>query len=297
MFDFRLKVFDTVARRLNFTKAAEELYITQPAVTKHIKELESYFKLPLFERNGNKVALTPAGQLLQKHTESLLELSRQLEYEISRLNESHKGRLNLGASTTIAQYVLPPILAKFRRIYKDVQLNMLNANTEQIEQALLRREIDLGIIEGESRRREIHYTPFTTDEIVLVSSIKNQLAKKEEIKVEDLKTIPLLMREPGSGTLEVVTHALKKFGMKLSGLNVEMYLASSEAIKTYLMHSECMAFISKHAVLKEVETNCLKIITIKKLTIHRKFFFITPQGPEAELPGVFMRFALQNYKR
>ncbi|NTV47101.1 MAG: LysR family transcriptional regulator [Chlorobiales bacterium] len=296
MFDFRLKVFDTVARRLSFTKAAEELFITQPAVTKHIKELENHFKLSLFERNGNKVSLTPGGQLLLKHTESLLEISRQLEFELNLLNESHKGRLKLGASTTIAQYVLPPLLAKFHRMYKDVQLHMLNANTEQVEQALLRKEIDLGVIEGDSKRREIHYTPFATDEIILVSSTKNPLAKKDEIRAEELKMIPLLLREPGSGTLEVVSHALKTLGIKLSDLNVEMYLASSEAIKTYLMHSDCMAFISKHAVLKEVETNCLKVITIKKLSIHRQFFFITPQGPKAGLPGVFMRFAIQNYK-
>ena len=295
MFDFRLKVFDTVARRLSFTKAADELYITQPAVTKHIKQLENHFKLPLFERKGNTVSLTTAGQLLLKHTESLQEISRRLEYEINLLNESHKGSLKLGASTTVFQYVLPPLLARFNSSYKDVHLQMLHANTEHIEQALLRKEIELGVIEGDSKRRDIHYTPFARDEIVLVSSAKNPLAKKDEIRIDELRTIPLLLREPGSGTLEVVINALQKADIKVSGLNVEMYLGSSEAIKSYLLHSSCMAFISRHAVLKEVESGCLKILSIKRFSIPRQFFFITPPGPEGGLSVVFMRFALLNY--
>jgi DNA-binding transcriptional LysR family regulator len=295
MFDFRLKVFDTVARRLSFTKAADELYITQPAVTKHIKQLENHFKLPLFERKGNTVSLTTAGQLLLKHTESLQEISRRLEYEINLLHESHKGSLKLGASTTVFQYVLPPILARFKNGYKDVQLQLLHANTENIEQALLRKEIELGVIEGDSKRREIHYTPFARDEIVLVSSAKNPLAKKDEIRIDELPLIPLLLREPGSGTLEVVINALQKADIKVSGLNVEMYLGSSEAIKSYLLHSNCMAFISRHAVLKEVESGCLKILAIKRFFIPRQFFFITPPGPEGGLSGLFMKFALLNY--
>lgn len=292
MFDYRLKVFYTVARRLSFTKAADELCISQPAVTKHIKQLESHFKLLLFERTGNAVSLTTAGQLLVKHTESLQEITRQLEYEINLLHESHKGCLNLGASTTIFQYVLPPLLARFHGAYRDVQLHMLHANTEQIEQALLRKEIELGVIEGDSRRRDIFYTPFARDEIVLVSSAKNPLAKKEEIRKEELCTISLLLREPGSGTLEVITHALKESGIRLSDLKVEMYLGSSEAIKSYLMHSNAMAFLSRHAVLQETESGVLKIITIRKLPINRHFFFITPPGPQSGMGEVFMRFAL-----
>ena len=295
MFDFRLKVFDTVARRLSFTKAADELFITQPAVTKHIKQLENYFKLPLFERKGNTVTLTNAGELLLKHTESLQEISRRLEFEISLLKESHKGCLRLGASTTVFQYVLPPILARFKKSYKDVQLQMLHANTEHIEQALLRKEIELGVIEGDSKRRDIHYTPFARDEIVLVSSAKNPLAKKDEIRLDELPSIPLLLREPGSGTLEVVLNALQKADIKVSGLNVEMYLGSSEAIKSYLLHSTCMAFISRHAVLKEVDSGCLKIVAIKRFSVPRQFFFITHPGPEGGLTALFMRFALLNY--
>lgn len=295
MFDYRLKVFDAVARRLSFTKAAEELCISQPAVTKHIKELEKQFRMQLFERKGNGVALTEGGLLILKHTGLLREITRQLEYEIHRLHDAHQGLLKLGASTTVAQYVLPPLLAKFHRVYHDVNLQMLTANTEQVEQALIGNKIELGIIEGDSKRKDIIYTPLADDDIVLVSGAKNPRAKKEEIRIEDLVAIPLLLREPGSGTLEVITHALKSSNLRIADLAVEMYLGSSEAIKSYLLHSQCMAFISRHAIMHEVANGLLKVVTIRKFSIRRRFFFITLEGQIGGLPEVFMRFASDHY--
>lgn len=295
MFDFRLKVFYTVAKRLNFTKAAEELLISQPAVTKHIKELENQFNLALFDRRGNKVLLSPAGEVLLKHTEAMQEIYRQLEFDLNRLNQTFKGVLHVGSSTSITQYILPPLLARFHSLHKEVKVELVNGNTEQIEQALIHKEIEMGVIEGKSKRREIHYTPFLKDEIVLVCSNKNRLAKKEEIKPDELKKIPLLLREPGSGTLEVIADTLKQKGIRLSDLYIEMQLGSTEAIKSYLQHSDCMAFLSLHAILKELENGTLKIIEVKKMPINRNFYFITPQGPEGGLPALLIRFLIQNH--
>lgn len=295
MFDFRLKVFYTVAKRLNFTKAAEELLISQPAVTTHIKELESKFKLALFERRGNKVLLSPAGKILLNHTESLQEIYRQIEFDLSQLNHSLKGVLHVGSSTSITLYVLPPLLARFHQLHQEIRVELLNGNTEQIEQALLDKKIEVGVIEGKSKRREIHYTPFLKDEIVLVCSSKNPLAKKEEIKPEELKNLSFLLREPGSGTLEVITDALKQKGMRLADLHVEMQLGSTEAIKSYLQHSGCVAFLSLHAIRNELENGTIKILAIKKFMIHRNFYFITPQGQEGGLPALLIRFLIQNH--
>lgn len=295
MLDYRLTVFDAVARRRSFTKAAEELCITQPAVTRHIKELEKQFRARLFERQGNRIALTGAGLVMQRHVMSMQELSRQLEQEIDLLNETRRGSLKLGASTTIAQYVLPPVLAKFHKASRDVRLTLLNANTEQIEQSLLAGEIELGLIEGDSRRREIRYIPFAIDEIVLVSGAANAKASKSRIGLEKLRSLPLIMREAGSGTLEVLTHELKNRNMKLSDLSIEMSLGSTEAIKSYLMHSDCMAFISRHAVACEIESGILKIIEIEDFAIHRQFSFIVLQGSVGGLADYFMRFAGRQY--
>ena len=297
MFDFRLKVFYTVARRLNFTKAAEELLISQPAVTKHIKELENQFNLAFFDRRGNKVSLSPAGEVLLKHTEEIQNIYRQLEFELNQLNHAMKGVLHVGSSTSLTQYILPSLLARFHKIHQEVKVELLSGNSEQIEQALLDKRIEVGVIEGKSKRREIQYTPFLKDEIVLVCSSRNPLVKKEEIKPEELKQIPLLLREPGSGTLEVTADALKQQGIRLSDLKVEMQLGSTEAIKSYLQHSECMAFLSLHAILKELETGELKIIEIRKLPIHRDFHFITPQGQGGGLPALLIDFLIRNHSR
>ena len=295
MFNFRLKVFYTVARRLNFTKAAEELLISQPAVTKHIKELESQFNLALFDRKGNKVVLSPAGEVLLKHAEDIQKIYRQIEFDLNQFNETLKGTLHVGSSTSITQYILPPLLARFHNMYQDIKIQLLNGNSEQIEQALLNKSIEIGIIESKSKRREIQYTPFLKDEIVLVCSSKNNLVKKDEIRPEDLKNIQLLLREPGSGTLEVIVDALKQKGIRLSDLKVEMQLGSTEAIKSYLQHSDCMAFVSLHAIYKELQSGALKIIEIKKMPIHRNFYFITPQGPEGGLSALLIQFLTRNH--
>lgn len=290
MFDFRLKVFQTVAKRLNFTKAAAELYITQPAVTKHIHELEQYFKTKLFERKGSQIKLTPAGEILLQHTEQIFSVYRSLEFEMSNFSQKYKGKLRLGASTTVAQYVLPPALAAFHQKFPEVQITLTTNNTEQIESALKNNEIDLGVIEGRSRNTSIKYSEFIKDEIVLIASNKNPFAKKGTIQPQDLKNIPLLLREPGSGTLEVIAHSLKSFGIKIRDLKIEMQLASTESMKSYLLHSDCMAFVSVHSVLNELKQNEFRIIDIKGPDIERYFYFIQLHGQTESLPEVFINF-------
>jgi len=270
------------------------LFITQPAVTKHIHELESYFKLKLFERNGNKVALTIAGNTLLLQVDRLLDLYRGMEMEMAGLTLKQKGRLRIGASTTVAQYVIPRILGAFRQKYPDIQVSLRSDNTEEIEQALLEGKIDFGIIEGRAHHKAIGYQPFAKDEIVLVSSLLHPLANKKQLRPEELKKIPLLLREPGSGTLEVIHHALKKAGLKPSDLKVEMQLNSTESIKSYLLYSPCMAFVSIHAVQSEIDRGELRRIELKGMKIERPFFIISAQGDAAPLPKLFMRFAFQD---
>jgi len=291
MFDFRLQVFHTVAKRLNFTKAAGELYITQPAVTKHIHEIENHFKVKLFERNGTKIKLTPAGEILLQHTDQLFTIYRNLEFEMNNLAQRHSGKLRIGASTTVAQYVLPPVLAAFHKKFKDIKITLTINNTEQIEQALQNKNIDLGIIEGQSKNTLFKYTEFIKDELVLVASTNHPLAKKQTIKPEELLKIPLLLREPGSGTLEVIAHALKPLGIKIAQLQNEMQLGSTESIKLYLLNSDCMAFLSIHSILKELQNKECCIIDVKGLTIERHFYFIQQHGQAEALPDLFMKFA------
>ena len=293
MFDFRLKVFHTVAKRLSFTKAAADLFITQPAVTKHIQELEQYFKVQLFERQGNQIRLTEQGKVMLHHVEQVLSIYRAMEFDLHSFSHEHKGVLHLGASTTISQYVIPSALADFHKKYKDVNVKLLNGNTEQIEHALTKNDIDLGIIEGKSKNKGIKYTAFLKDEIVLVSNINHPMAKKASITPAELKNIPLLLREAGSGTLDVIAHALKSCGLSLSKLNIEMELGSTEAIKTYLRNSNCMAFLSVHSIFTELSNKVFRIVDIKGLNIERSFYFIERQGASEQLANLFMNFVKQ----
>nr|WP_315182647.1 LysR substrate-binding domain-containing protein [uncultured Flavobacterium sp.] len=287
--DFRLKVFYTVANRLSFTKAATELFITQPAVSKHIQELEEQYKIKLFDRNGSKISLTTGGEILLKHTQNVYEIYREIDFDMSTLINERQGLLRLGASTTISQYIIPPILARFHQKLQDVKVNLLNGNTEQIEKALLNKEIEIGIVEGQSKNQSIRYTEFLKDELVLVCNSKNTLVNQSEVSQEDLKTMRFLMREQGSGTLEVIEYALKPFEIKLSQLNIEMQLGSTESIKSYLMNSDCVAFISIHAIEKELKNKELTILDVKDLIIERYFYIITLQGKTDSLSELFIK--------
>ncbi|QIL41688.1 LysR family transcriptional regulator [Pedobacter sp. HDW13] len=289
MFDFRLKVFYIVAKRLNFTRAAEELFITQPAVTKHIQEIEAFYKTRLFDRNGTKIKITQAGNILLKHAEALINIHRNIDFELSTLAKNIKGTLRMGASTTIAQYFLPKYLASFRQQFPDITVSLKSNNTEAIENLLIENKIDLGLVEGQSKRPHIKYTPFVQDEIVLCTSNTNPMVKKTTISLGDLQKLPLVLREPGSGSLEVVAAALKNVGLSLSQLNRDLELESAESIKAYLLNTNAFAFLSIHAILKELKSGELKVVDVKGLDITRVFYFITQQGDTPDLQEIFIK--------
>jgi len=291
MSDFRLEVFYTVARRLSFTRAAASLFITQPAVTKHIYELEQQYDNKLFERNGNKIKLTAAGEILLDHTESLFDIYRKIDFDMNALVHKKEGVLHMGASTTVSHYVMAPLLAGFRQKFGAIQINLITGNTEQIEKSLLEKEIEMGIIEGRSRNQEISYTEFIKDEIVLVCSKNHPLAGRSEVSSELLLNSSFVMREQGSGTLEVIDYALKEVGLRISDLNVEIRLGSTESIKSYLMYSNCLAFISIHALTNELQSGTLRVIDVEGLNIARNFYFIHLQGKLDGLSEVFQRHA------
>ncbi|MGO4773027.1 LysR family transcriptional regulator [Flavobacterium sp. W22_SRS_FK3] len=293
--DFRLKVFYTVALRLNFTKAATELYITQPAVSKHIQELEENYKTKLFERNGSKIALTPAGKILLKHAKNIFEIYREIDFDMSSFSKDRQGLLRLGASTTISQYIISPVLARFHQKQQDIKVNLLNGNTEQIENALINKEIEIGIVEGQSKNQSIKYIPFLKDELVLVCNTKNPLVKQSEILLEDLKLMKFITRERGSGTLEVIEYALKQIGVKLKELQIEMELGSTESIKSYLLNSDCFAFMSIHAVSKELANKELIVLDVENLSIERHFYITTLLGKSDSLSELFIQNIASHY--
>ncbi len=295
--DFRLKVFSSVARNLSFTKAAQELFISQPAITKHIHELETLYQTRLFERLGSKIELTAGGKLLLDHCDKILDEYARLDYEMNLLRNKIAGKIKLGASTTIAQYVLPLILPRFIERFPEVSVTLLNGNSAEIEKDLQEHRIDLAIVEGNIKQPALKYYPFMEDELVLISRTNtSQWNNVEEITIDELKTIPLILRERGSGTLDVILSALSKYNIKLSDLNVIMHLGSTESIKLFLENSECMSIVSIRSIMDELYENRVKIIEIKDISIVREFNFVRLQGEEGGLSTIFMDYAL-HYKQ
>lgn len=297
MSDFRLKVFQSVAKNLSFTKASQELFVSQPAITKHIQELETCYQTRLFDRQGNKISLTEAGKLLLEHSERILEDYKRLEYEMHLLHNEYMGELKLGASTTLAQYVLPPLLANFIGKFPQVNLSLLNGNSRGIEAALQEHRIDLGLVEGIFRLPNLKYTTFLQDELVAVVRTGSKLTLPDEITPEDLLHIPLVLRERGSGTLDVFERALSEHNMKLSSLNVLMYLGSTESIKLFLEHTDCMGIVSIRSVDRELLAGQLRVIELKGMSMSREFNFVQLQGQESGLSQVFMQFAMHHNKK
>lgn len=288
-------MFYTVAQRLSFTKAAAELFITQPAVTKHIKELEHQLNAQLFRRNGNNISLTSAGKILVGYAEKIFQNYTELETELAQLNTLEAGTVHIGASTTVAQTILPKILALFKKTYPAVNFTFTQANTDVITQMVLNEKIDIAIVEGAGHYPQIAYAPFVKDEIVLVTRANNQLSKKAEITPKQLLNIPLILREAGSGTLDVIFNALNGAGVNPKDLQVEIRLESSIAIKQYLLYSETATFLSIQSVISELKYNELSIIDIRGLEIFRTFQFIQLHGKSSKLIDLFKRFCLSSH--
>jgi DNA-binding transcriptional LysR family regulator len=291
MSDFRLRVFAAVARHLSFTKAGQELFVSQPAVTKHIQELETQYSQRLLERRGNRVALTEAGRLLQVHAEAVAASAQQLEAQLLGLRDPEEaaGRLRLGASTTLSQYVLPAWLPAFQTRYPQVQLTLLTANSERIAEALLRGDLDLGFVEGRTKNRDLHYELLLPDELVAVCRATPAGPLAEPLPLAEALARPLVLRERGSGTLEVLEMALREHKIKLGDLAVAFYLDSTEAIKGYLEAAPtALGFVSRQALRRELATGLLEIVPILGLTLPRQFEAVWVQGQQ--LPRAAQRF-------
>jgi DNA-binding transcriptional LysR family regulator len=300
MSDFRLRVFAAVAQHLSFTKAAQELFISQPAVTKHIRELEAQYAQRLLERRGNRVALTEAGRLLQAHADSVAAAQQLLQEQLQALQDpaTAAGRLRLGSSTTLSQYVLPSLLPAFQRRYPQVELTLRNANSELIADALLRGDLDLGFVEGRSRSLDLHYELLLPDELVAVRCATPTGPPTTPLPLAEALAYPLVLRERGSGTLEVLEFALRELKVKLSNLTVACYLDNTEGIKSYLEAApEALGFISRRALTRELAAGLLEIVPVEGLHLSRQLEAVWVQGQQLTRPAQrFLSFAQNQVK-
>jgi DNA-binding transcriptional LysR family regulator len=298
--NFRLRVFRAVAEEMSFRKAAEVLHLSQPAVSQQIRALEEEAGARLFDRaggdgRGSQIALTEAGRVLLGFAVKAAATMVEAQQALAALNDKVAGPLRLGASTTVAQYVLPRVLGAFLRQYPQVKLSLVSGNTERIVEAVVAEKITLGIIEGPAMRREVKTERMVTDEMVLIVSPNHAWAARKggAIAAAELAKAPLLLRERGSGSRRVVERALKRVGLPLRSLAVAMELDSTEAIISGVEAELGVGFVSQWAVQKVLRLGTVRVVAVEGVEILRDFSFVRLAGAEVTgAAAAFQRFAM-----
>jgi len=277
--NFRMRVFRSVARHLNFSRAAEELLLTQPAVTQQIKALEDQFGVPLFDRGGGHISLTPGGAALLPFADKMKEISDEAVAAVARAYGHQAGELTLGASQTIAQYLLANLIATFLKSHPQVIVTTRSGNSDAMLEALLAREIQMALIEGPEKRKDLHIEPFMEDHMVLVVPAGHEWADRE-LEVADLCREKLLLREFGSGSRRVVEIALADAGLKTKDLHAGMEFDSNEGLLSAVEAGLGVTFVSRWAVRNQLSLGTLKLARIRGLKLSRKLSMAYPAGPE-----------------
>lgn len=273
MSDRRLQVFHAVARLLSFTKAAEVLHMTQPAVTFQIRQLEEQFDTRLFDRAHNRVSLTEAGHVAFEFAENIFEKYSEMDNAIREITGNISGSLTLGASTTISEYMLPALLGDFNSKNPEVLLRLRVSNTEGIVSMVENNVIDLGVVEGPVTNKNLLVEVCRRDHLVVVVPPDHSLAKFDSVSVEEMLKYPFICREEGSGTKEVIAEHLRSQGVSKHALKACLELGSPEAVKGAVEAGMGISVLSSVSISKELKLNTLKAIPLDP-PLSREFSFV-----------------------
>ncbi|WP_456447364.1 selenium metabolism-associated LysR family transcriptional regulator [Thiolapillus sp.] len=273
MADRRLQVFFTVARLLSFTKAAETLHMTQPAVTFQVRQLEEYFNTRLFDRTHNRISLTEAGTLVYGYADKIFELYNEMENMIKDMTGEISGSLTIGASTTIAEYMLPSLLGDFRKQYQDVVIHLKVSNTEGIVSMVENNIIDLGVVEAPVGNKNLVVEECRSDRLVAIVPNGHPLASHDVVHLDELLEYPFICREEGSGTREVIEEYVCHAEGCKDGLNVAMELGSPEAVKGAVEAGMGISIVSEATIAKELKLGTLVAVELDP-PMERPFSFV-----------------------
>ncbi len=291
MADRRLQVFHAVAKHLSFTKAADALFMTQPAVTFQIKQLEEHLNTRLFDRAQGRISLTPAGQVAMEYAERILALSAELDTRLREMGGQAAGPLLVGASMTIGEYVLPQLIGKFKALFPAVVPTLFVGNSEAVQERVAERTLDLGFIEGDSHLSSLGSEVCCQDELQVVCAPSHPLAKETSALPADLAQHPYVSREAGSGTRAVVDRYLQQAGVSPESMNAVVELGSPEAIKGLVATGLGFAIMSRVIAAKEVQLGQLVQLPLRP-PLMRNFSVVYPKERfHSKLVSAFLAFA------
>lgn len=269
----QLKVFASVFKSKSFSKASEELHLTQPTVSEHIKSLEKELNCKLFDRLGRKIIPTREAEALYNQAIELIDKLNSMKEMIGYLKKEATGELIIGASTIPGTYIMPSVIAEFKKKYPSILFQVLISDSKDIVQKILTHELFIGIVGAKLDNSQITYTPFLEDELVVVSSPKftkyNQLTLKELIK------LPFLMREEGSGTRKETEKILEEKGLDIENIKVAGIFGSTDAIKQAIKAGLGVSILSKISIKDELKYGIFKEIKLSDVQMKRNFYIVT----------------------
>ncbi|WP_248926462.1 selenium metabolism-associated LysR family transcriptional regulator [Paenibacillus hamazuiensis] len=270
----QLHIFYTVAEKGSFSHAAQALHMTQPAVTMQVQSLEDYFGTKLFHRSTKKIELSEAGRTLLPYAKRSIELMKETDMSMSRFTHMLEGRLHLGASLTIGEYILPRLLGPFSKEYPNISVSMKVINTTQILDEVLNHQLNFGLVEAEVRHPDVHTEALLSDELALIVPKQHPLAEKEIVTLEEMLEYPFVLREKGSGTRKVMEEELKKAGIDASDMKIVMELGSTGAVKSAVEAGLGLSVISQSSVKHEVTLGVIQIKKVENVRFARSFYAI-----------------------
>lgn len=267
-----MEIFCTVVELKSFSKAAQALHLTQPTISVHIKTLEDEFSTKLLDRLGRTILPTQDGEILYRYAKEIVTLKDNARRAMERVTGTISGKLVVGASTIPGEYVLPPLLAKYIKAYPDVFPALRIGDSKDIYESVLRGDVDLGVVGIAVKDKNIVSQTYLGDEIILAApaSYKTSMLEKDA-----LRSIPLLVREKGSGSLSSIENHLGRIGLSLDNLHIIGEIGSSQSLIQAIKAGLGLAFTSRLSIRDEIKLGTMKVVKIKGLMIHRNFYIIT----------------------
>ena len=296
MADRRLQVFHAVAKHLSFTRAADALFMTQPAVTFQIRQLEEQYGTRLFERRHAGISLTPAGEVVLSFAEKILALTDELETRLSEMTGEMRGPLLVGASTTIAEFMLPRVLGEFNAAYPQVRARLIVANSESIESQVAEHTLDVGLIEVPGKLAGLTSQVCCEDELIIICAPDYPLAGMKSVTPKALADYEFISREPGSGTREITDAYFRSHKIPPESLKTQMELGSPEALKGVVSTGLGFAIVSRAVVAKELQLGELLAIPLRP-ALKRSLYLVFQQDRfQSRLTATFIEFTRTKLK-
>ncbi len=282
----QLRIFVSVYKNKSFSRASEELYLTQPTISDHIKALEEEFGCKLFDRLGRTILPTKEAEALYGHAVEIIEKANAVKEVIGQFKKEPAGELVIGASTIPGTYLLPPIMATFQRKYPSISFQIFIADSKQIVQKVLSHELLIGIVGAKLNNSQISYAPLIEDELIVTAS--PHFTKKESMTFQQMSSLPMVLREEGSGTRKEIERIFSSKGVNIDSLNIAGLFGSTDSIKQAVKAGMGISILSRLSVADELKFKILKEIKLSDVQMKRHFYIVTHK--KRSLPSAYTLF-------